>query len=58
MGSRFLISGVQVGLLKSLPKEQRDKLLDKIQGEQYVGYSSEDVGADSVNLHLDGKFND
>ena len=53
MASRYLISGTQLGILIALPSmEERQKLVDKIDKNQYTGYSKEDI-ADDVKMVID-----
>jgi Ribosomal protein L7/L12 C-terminal domain len=47
MASRYLITGVQLGMLIALPDmEERQKLVDQIDKQQYVGYGTSDITDD------------
>ena len=47
MSNRYLITGVQLGMLIALPKQQdRQKLVDEIQDKQWVGVSDKSIIAD------------
>ena len=46
MGGRYLVTGVQIGMLKVLIEKDPDSAkqeLEKIQNEQYIGESDSDV---------------
>lgn len=63
MGSRYLISGVQLGMLegfnKTDQKENLQKLLEEISKNQYCGYSDgPPVASDAAKLYVDKRFND
>lgn len=58
MAGRYLLTGVQVGMLQVFFKEGKSanglKLLNEIEKEQYVGHSSRNIKSD-VGL-ITGKF--
>lgn len=65
MGSRYLVSGCQLGLIKGLIQVNNKKAktnaieeIEKIINEQYVGNSDGDeVGSDSKQLLFTKSFN-
>jgi hypothetical protein len=47
MGARYLITGVQLGMLIALPDlDHRQQLVDKIERDQYVCTSDNDIKKD------------
>jgi hypothetical protein len=51
MGGRYVISGVQIGMLQALPyQEARDKVLDEILQNQYIGESDKNLDYDVKTL--------
>ena len=47
MAGRYLVTGVQLGMLKALEdKAERDKLVDDIINDQFVGNSDQDIKDD------------
>lgn len=64
MGSRYLITGVQLGMIGGLiscqkgdtSKESIQKLLDEIQTNQWVGYSDNSIQNDVSNCTLTTLF--
>lgn len=47
MGSRLLITGVQLGMLIGIEDlEDRKELAEKIEKKQYIGYSDKDIEYD------------
>ncbi len=51
MGARYIVTGVQVAMLKSvMPKADRDKVLDEILEEQYIGESTFPIDYDAEKL--------
>jgi hypothetical protein len=46
MGERYLVTGVQLGMLVALPKDKRQKLIDEIIEKQFVGNSDESIEHD------------
>jgi pentatricopeptide repeat protein len=52
MASRFVITGVQLGMLQTLVKLGKTsdalEMLDEIQENQYSGFSSCDIKADAI----------
>ena len=51
MASRYLVTGVQLGMLIALPSmEERQKLVDEIDKQQYVGYSKHDIADDVKDI--------
>jgi len=44
MGARYLITGVQLGMMIGMPeREDRQRLAETIEEEQFIGISGEDV---------------
>ena len=60
MGSRYLVTGVQLGMLKAYTnlgeKEETNKVLNEIIEEQCIGHSNENLDDDVILLDL-GKRN-
>lgn len=51
MAGRYLITGVQLGMLIALPTmEERQQLIDKIERKQYIGCSDKSVEVDAKEL--------
>lgn len=38
MSERYWITGVQLGMLQELPKNERKKLVEKIIDDQFIGW--------------------
>ena len=54
MGSRYVVTGVQLGVLKGLikhDKEDADQLLNEIIDQQFIGESTKDILEDVSQLH-------
>jgi len=47
MGERYLITGVQLGMLIEILKKQRQKTIEKIIDEQFIGESENNVKDDA-----------
>lgn len=63
MGSRYLISGVQLGMLKGFnntgQKEELNTLLQEISNNQYCGYSDgPEVSSDASRVYFNKTFSD
>lgn len=44
MSERYWITGVQLGLLQEIPKEERSKLVEEIVDKQFIGsYRNEKI---------------
>jgi len=54
MSERYLITGVQLGMLCALDKKDRCKLVDEILDKQFIGNSDKSIGEDV--LILEGKI--
>lgn len=50
MGERYLITGVQLGMLIEIPKEQRQKTVEQIIDKQFIGESSSSIEDDTKLL--------
>jgi len=58
MAGRYLVSGVQLGMIKALAKQEPDKIeddIDEIVEKQYVGNSLNDI-SDDVLVMREGKL--
>ena len=51
MAGRYIITGVQIGMLTALKNsEDRKKLLNEIMDKQYVGHSHESIEKDVQDI--------
>ena len=46
MGGRYLITGFQLGMLKTLEEKEKQELLDKITEHQFVFDSEDEISVD------------
>lgn len=51
MSERYLITGVQLGMLKYLDKESKEKLIDEIIEKQFIGNSCNHILVDVDKLY-------
>jgi len=55
MGNRYLVTGVQIGMIKGLLKEGKvaevDEELDKLE-QQFLGSSNQDVNHDVATIRV------
>lgn len=47
MGERYLITGVQLGMLKALNKEQSQEFIDDVIAKQFIFNSEDSITADT-----------
>ena len=53
MGSRYLITGVQLGMLIGLQnQEERQTLADEVEDKQFVGNSQNDISDDVASVSM------
>ena len=53
MGARYLVSGVQLGMLISvINKKEKAKLISDIEENQFVSISAEDVVVDALKCRV------
>jgi len=52
MGERYLVTGVQLGMLSQLPKADRLRLVKDITNTQYIGESISSVEHDASVLEI------
>jgi hypothetical protein len=50
MGERYLVTGVQLGMLIEFEKETRKKLVDEIIESQFIENSEEHINQDSISV--------
>lgn len=58
MGGRYLVSGVQLGLIITLIKQEPDDAIKKIHhilDNQYIGDSEESIGVDVSQMTIRGQ---
>ena len=54
MGGRYLVSGVQLGMLLAIAeKNARDKIINKIIEDQCIGNSDKDIKKDAETLRVE-----
>jgi hypothetical protein len=61
MSERYLITGVQLGMLKLLKTEkERNKLIDEVLDKQFLGNSKKDIAEDtkSISTFFTGYYDD
>jgi len=57
MGSRYVVTGVQLGMIKSNSLQEKDlsELINEILKTQYIGYSTNDIKHDVTKLEDYGR---
>lgn len=53
MGERYLISGIQLGLLKTLEGSEKKHMIDNILDKQFIGNSGRNIDVDTVKVKKD-----
>jgi len=52
MAGRYLITGVQIGMLMALAHDSKNELLAEIEDKQYVGSSKRDILEDVATIAM------